>query len=80
MATIPTGNYPKMVTASNGVNIVPLVYPPGDAKQFMYVILNNATEEAAYAGNGVLISSIAPASSSHGNAYQTGQWSNKGRQ
>ncbi len=80
MATIPTGGYPKMVTASNGVNTVPLVFPAGDAKQYMYVILNSAAEEAAYAGNGVLITSVAPATSSHGNGYAGGLWSNKGKQ
>jgi hypothetical protein len=74
MATIPTGNYPKMVTASNGVNVVPLVYPAGDAKQFTFVILNNASEETAYTGNGVLASSVAGASSSHGGGWSSGNW------
>jgi hypothetical protein len=55
--TIPSGGYPKMVTASDGRRTVPLVWPAGDVKQFTPVILNNAAEEAAYTGNGVAITS-----------------------
>lgn len=52
---VPTGGYPKMVTGTDGLGrLVPLVWPAGHAKQFTYVILNNATDETAYTGQGAL--------------------------
>ena len=74
---IPSGNYPKMVTDSAGR--VPLVYPSGHAKQFTFVIFNNATEEAAYTSNGVAITTIANPTSGSGNGWSSGQWSNTGK-
>lgn len=74
--TIPAGQgYPKMATGSDGVRSVPLIYPAGDPKQYQFVILNSAAEEAAYTGNGVLVSVlVSPPSSSHGNGWSNGQW------
>lgn len=69
MANIPGGtSYPKMVTMSDGARTVPLVYPAGDAKQFTYVLFNNAADEAAYGGNGVLITTT------HGQTQES--WAN----
>lgn len=69
---IPTGtSYPKMVTGTDVTGrLVPLVYPAGDAKQFTIVVLNNANEEKAYAGNGVTITSVTGISS---NSWENGQ-------
>lgn len=75
---IPTGSYPKMVTgAGPGGRTEPLIYPPGDAKQYTFVIFNNAADEAAYANNGVTASSAIPSSSTHGNGWASGQWNKK---
>lgn len=63
-ATIPTGNYPKMVT----IGAVPAVYPAGDAKQYKMVIFNNSTEEKAYANNGV--ATVSTIASGTGNSWE----------
>ncbi len=77
---IPTGSYPKMVTGTDaGGRTAPLVYPAGDAKQYLFVIFNNAADEAAYANNGIAASSVIPSSSTHGNGWASGQWNNKGK-
>lgn len=72
---IPTGGYPKMVTGgdANGRS-VPLVYPTGDAKQYMFVIFNSAADEQAYTGNGVAITAVSPPTSTHGNGWSGGNW------
>src|ERR1700751_3502743 len=71
--TIPAGGYPKMVTATDGKRVVPLVWPAGDAKQFTFVFLNNAADEAAYTGNGVVITSTHGTST---DSWSTG-WKNQ---
>ena len=74
---IPAGtSYPKMVTGTDASGrLVPLVYPEGDAKQFTIVTFANATEEAAYTGNGVTITSVAGPTV---NSWENGGKSNKG--
>lgn len=67
---IPTGSYPKMVTATDASGrTVPLVYPAGDAKQFRFVVFNNAADEAAYSNNGVTVTSVA---GPHTNTWENG--------
>ncbi len=53
--TIPAGNYPKMAFAADPATgrIVNLVYPPGHAKQGLYVLFGNKNEETAYDGTGI---------------------------
>jgi hypothetical protein len=84
MATIPTGNYPKMVTGTDVAgHAVPLVFPAGDINQFMFVILANAAEETAFnAGTGKFANTAVPittvnggSSSSHGaGGWISGNW------
>lgn len=76
---VPTGqSYPKMVTATGpGGSTVPAVYPAGNAKQFMFVILANAAEEAAYTGNGIPITAVAGPTPSNGNGWGSGGWTKK---
>jgi hypothetical protein len=84
MATIPSGGYPKMPTATDVAGrSVPLVFPAGDANQFQFAIINNSTEEAAFnAGTGkfanapVAITTVSGGVvSSHGNGgWISGNW------
>ena len=72
---IPTGGYPKMVTGTDASGrVAPLIYPAGNAKQYQFVVFNNAAEEAVYTNNGVAASSFIGPSSSHGNGWSSGQW------
>jgi hypothetical protein len=67
MGIPPTsGGYPKMVTLAQGPNggLVPAVYPAGHAKQFNYVIFNNAADEQGYTGNGIAPFSNVPSGGS----------------
>jgi len=80
--TVPSGNYPKMVTTTDASGrVVPTVFPAGDANQFNFCILNNSTEEVQFntmtgrfTNSPVAISTVSGPTHGNGNGWTSGGW------